>query len=60
MTASKAIEYLQFLLKEHPRIEHADFGTAIKLGREALIFYQTHKSRVIPPYTLLLPGEDPE
>ena len=44
MTLDKAIEYLDYILKEHPRIESADFGSAIKLGREAL--KEIHRERI--------------
>ena len=57
MTIDKAIEYLDYILKQHPRIEHADFGDAIKLGREALKRLQSARSVITLPYTALLPGE---
>lgn len=58
MTLDKAIEFLQFLLKEHPRIESADFGSAIKLGIEAL---KRHRDKSHLTYAGMLeplPGED--
>jgi len=60
MTADKATGYLDYLLKQHPRIEHADFGDAIKLGREALkevVRLRSHKEFHVLD---LLPGEDPQ
>lgn len=58
MTLDKAIEYLTYLLKEHPRIESADFGSAIKLGIEALNRLQVFRNVAYLPATRLLPGED--
>jgi len=60
MTLSKAIDYLDYLLKQHPRIEHADFGNAIKLGREALQRIEVGRNNPGTHWTDPLPGEDPE
>jgi len=58
MTLAKAIEFLQFLLKEHPRIESADFGSAIKLGIEALKEFECLREDCAFIRNKLLPGED--
>ena len=59
MTIDKAIEILsQDLTYTYPAC-YDDLQDAINLGKEALIFYQTQQTRVIPSYTVLLPGEDP-
>ena len=57
MTIDKAIEYLDYILKQHPRIEHADFGDAIKLGIEALKGIKKVRKTFEPYVTALLPGE---
>ena len=60
MTASKAIEYLVYILKQHPHIESADFGSAIKLGTEAIKRLELCRSKGEIYSMKLLPGEDPE
>ncbi len=60
MTADKAIEYLDYILKEHPRIKSADFGSAIKLGIEALKFTKNLRDTNYITKLHLLPGEDSE
>jgi hypothetical protein len=40
MTRSKAIEYLDVVLKAHPRLRPGDFGQAVKLGEEALAYIE--------------------
>jgi hypothetical protein len=60
MTLDKAIEYLDYILKQHPHIESADFGNAIKLGIEALKAVAKMRHYPFPDEILQLPGEDPE
>ena len=60
MKIPKAIEILEFSDTWPQEFNKDDLRDALKLGIEALIFYQTHKHRVIPPYDVLLPGEAPE
>ncbi|GAI96104.1 unnamed protein product [marine sediment metagenome] len=59
MTAAKATEYLDTVLKAHPRLRPGDFGQAVKLGQAALA--ELVRLRKIIPILkdTLLPGEDP-
>jgi len=60
MTADKATEYLDIILKAHPRLRPGDFGQAVNLGREALkevVRLRSHKEFHVLD---LLPGEDPQ
>ncbi|GAI62615.1 unnamed protein product [marine sediment metagenome] len=60
MTAAKATEYLDIVLKAHPRLSPGDFGQAVKLGQEALAEL-VRLRKVIPILKdTLLPGETPE
>ena len=60
MKPPKAIEYLDYILKEHPRIESADFGSAIKLGTEALAAIVKWRADHDDDILLHLPSEDPQ
>ena len=60
MTADKAIEYLDYILKQHPLAEHGDFGQAVKLGIEALKAVAKMRHYPFPDEILQLPGEDPK
>ena len=60
MKASKAKELLQMDINHPGSVAKADLIEAEQLGVEALIFFKTHRHRVIPPYDVLLPSEDPE
>ena len=60
MTADKAVEYLDVVLKAHQSLRPGDFGQAVKLGQEALAeLVRLRKTIPILKYTLL-PGEDPQ
>ncbi|MBA7588670.1 hypothetical protein ES708_30735 [subsurface metagenome] len=58
MTADKAIEYIDIVLKAHPRLRPGDFGQAVKLGQEALKRLQFMRQNLFPFTQPLLPGED--
>ncbi|MBA7570670.1 hypothetical protein ES708_12423 [subsurface metagenome] len=60
MTIDKAIEYLDVVLKAHPRLRPGDFGQAVKLGQEALKRVKAEESQFDLDLRNLLPGEDPE
>jgi len=60
MTADKAIEYLDIVLKAHPRLTPGDFGQAIKLGQEALKRIQYARQHRFTETISPLPGEDPQ
>ncbi|MBA7583280.1 hypothetical protein ES708_25221 [subsurface metagenome] len=60
MTLDKAIEYLEYILKQHPRLEHGDFGQAVKLGRQSAKRIQNARDIGYSVPADLLPGEDPE
>ncbi|MBA7546617.1 hypothetical protein ES705_39009 [subsurface metagenome] len=57
MTIDKAIEYLDIVLKAHPRLRPGDFGLAVQLGKEALKRVQLHRKDHFSSYPTLLPGE---
>ncbi|GAI71678.1 unnamed protein product [marine sediment metagenome] len=59
MTAHKATEYLDTVLKAHPTLKPGDFGQAVKLGQLALAEL-VRLRKIIPTLKdTLLPGEDP-
>jgi hypothetical protein len=57
MNIDKAIEYLDIVLKAHPRLRPGDFGLAVQLGKEAL--KAVKDARAINSFTPIqsLPGE---
>ncbi len=59
-TLDKAIEYLDIVLKSHPRLRPGDFGQSVKLGQEALKRLQFLRLNLVPFTQPPLPGEDPE
>ncbi len=60
LTLDKAIEYLDIVLKTHPRLRPGDFGQAVKLGQEALKRLQFMRQNLVPFTQPPLPGEDPQ
>ena len=60
MTADKAIEYVDIVLKAHPRLRPGDFGQAVALGQEALKRLQFMRQNLFPFTQPPLPGEDPQ
>jgi hypothetical protein len=57
MTVDKALEYLDIVLKAHPRLRPGDFGLAVQLGKEALKRIQTQRAQYPEISSRLLPGE---
>ena len=59
MTIPKAIEYLDIVLKAHPRLRPGDFGQAVQLGKEALERIVYLRKDMDCPHWMTLPSEDP-
>ena len=58
MIRSKAIEYLDIVLKSHPRLRPGDFGQAVKLGQEALMYIEKWQIQLVEEGFSPLPGEN--
>ncbi len=59
MTADKALEYLDIVLKAHPRLRPGDFGQAVKLSQEALAELLRLRKTIPILKDTLLPSETP-
>ena len=59
MTPAKAIEYLDIVLKAHPRLRPGVFGQAVQMGKEALERIQVGRNNPGSKWNEPLPGEDP-
>lgn len=57
MTLEKALEILNDLLKEQPWFSPNDTQAAVKLGIEALKYYQETRPKEVSTFCPLLPGE---
>ena len=60
LTAHKAVEYLDVVLKAHPRLRPGDFGQAVKLGQEALAELLRLRKTIPILKDTLLPSEHPQ
>jgi len=60
MKRTKAIEYLDVVLKAHPRLRPGDFGQAVELGKEALVYIEKWRDQLLEQGFSPLLGEDPD